>query len=324
VHTWRGGRVLATMHARAPLADTASSRNGAAVAAVAHDGTAQLWRTGRPVVRIHVPAPGRRVSFDGQGRTLLVAGGSAVRLVDVADGRVIRTLRLPGRVTDAGFGGGSAFAAGTADGRVLAWASRGAKGRTLDAGRTPVAAVAISPDGARVAAASRDGRARIWSIATGKLQHALKRALTPLTDVEFSPDGRFLATGAVGGDVRIWTVANGLLVHVLRGHRGRVAQVTFSPDGEWILTAGPTSVGLWRSGTGRLLLYLRGHRGQVEDASFAPDSKHVVTASADGTVRTYMCPLCASVFELAHLARVRLSHVASELTPRERKRYLGG
>jgi len=100
--------------------------------------------------------------------------------------------------------------------------------------------------------------------------------------------------------------------------------VAFSPDGHWLVTAGPTSAGLWNIASGRLLFYLRGHSDQVEDAAFAPDSRHIVTASADGTVRIYACDICGSVYELAQLAHTRLVHIAADLTPRQRKRYLGG
>jgi hypothetical protein len=62
----------------------------------------------------------------------------------------------------------------------------------------------------------------------------------------------------------------------------------------------------------------------VEDAAFAPDSRHIVTASADRTARIYLCDVCGTVYELARLAHARLVHVAVDLTPRERKRYLGG
>ena len=209
-------------------------------------------------------------------------------------------------------------------GTVTAWSRAGKAIRRFATPRARVVAIALSPDGTLVAAADRRGVARIWSIESGRLQHALQRASTPLSDIEFSPDGRLVATAAIGGDVRLWSVDHGRLLHVLGGHRGRVARVAFSPDGRWVATAGPTKVGLWEVTTGGFVFYLSGHRGQVEDVAFAPDGKHIATASVDGTARIYACDVCGSVYELAHLAHERLAHVARDLTVRQRKRYLGG
>ncbi len=307
-----------------PLADAAAARS--LLATIDDRGGAALWnvRSRKRLLSLRVSQPGRRVAFSDDGRTLIVAGGRVVRVVDVASKRQIALLRLPGRVSDARFGVGGTFAAGTRTGRVLVWKRPGKLVRTFNVGPTPVRAVAFSPDGGLVAAANRGGTASIWSIASGRLQHRLARARTALTDVEFSHDGRLLATAAIGGDARIWNVSDGRVIHILNAHNGRVARVAFSPDDQWLITAGPTYGGLWPTSTGRLLFYLRGHTGQLEDVAFAPDGKRIITASDDHTVRTYTCLLCGSVYELARLAHKRLVQISALLTVRERKRYLGG
>jgi WD40 repeat protein len=315
--------VLSTKKGTPPLADATAA--GSLLATVDDRGTVAVWNVSlrKRLLRMRVPRPGRLVALSGDGRTLLAAGGRVLKVVASSSGRPIATLELPGRVTDARFGAGGIFAAVTATGRVLVWKRRGTLLRTFDGGRSPLRAVALSPDGTLVAAASRDRRARIWSIVSGKIQHRL-RARTPLTDVEFSHDGRLLATAAIGGDVRIWTVSDGRVIHILTGFTGRVARVVFSPDDQWLIAAGPTSGRLWQTSNGQPLSYLRGHKAQLEDVAFAPDGKHIVTASDDHTVRTYTCDVCGSVYELARLAHERLVQVSALLTVRERKRYLGG
>lgn len=309
---------------RSPLVDAAAADT--LLATVDDGGDVNVWNVSlrKRLLRVHVPRPGRLVALSADGRTLLAAGGRILKVVAGPSRRQIATLRLPGRVNAADVGTGGRFAAVTATGRVLVWKRPGTLLRSFDGGRRPLIAVALSPDGTLVAAASRDGGARIWSISSGKLQHHLPPARTPLTDVEFSHDGRLLATAAIGGDARIWTVSDGRVIHILKGHTGRIARVVFSPDDDWLITAGPTSGGLWQTSTGHLLFYLRGHTAQLEDVAFAPDGKHIVTASDDHTVRTYTCEVCGSVYELAQLARKQLVHISALLTVRERKRYLGG
>ena len=326
VHVWRvrGGAPVANLKGPAPLDDAAGV--GRLVASVDDRGVARLWRLPSRVAKleIRVPSPGRRVALSPNGRMMLVAGGRVAQLIDVASGHRLASVHLDGRVTDAELARDGRFVTASDRGTVTAWSRAGKVIRRFATPRARVVAIALSPDGRLVAAADRRGVARIWSIESGRLQHALQRASTPLSDIEFSPDGRLVATAAIGGDVRLWSVDHGRLLHVLRGHTGRVARVAFSPDGRWVATAGPTSVGLWEVSTGGFLFYLRGHSGQVEDVVFAPDGKHIATASVDGTARIYACDVCGSVYELAQLAHERLTHVARDLTVRQRRRYLGG
>jgi WD40 repeat protein len=320
----RGRALVLSTKGTTPLADATAA--GSLLATVDDRGTVAVWNVSlrKRLLRMRVPRPGRLVALSGDGKTLLAAGGRVLKVVASSSGRPIATLELPGRVTAARFGAGGIFAAVTATGRVFVWKRRGTLVRTFDGGRRPLVAVALSPDGTLVAAASRDRRARIWSIASGKRQHRLARSRTALTDVEFSHDGRLLATAATGGDVRIWTVSDGRLIHILTGLTGRVARVVFSPDDQWLIAAGPTSARLWQTSNGHPLFYLRGHTAQLEDVAFAPDGKHIVTASDDHTVRTYTCDVCGSVYELARLAHEQLVQLSTLLTVRERKRYLGG
>jgi WD40 repeat protein len=302
-----------------PLVDGAVS--GARLAALRRDGSVLLRpRTGTP---LRVPPPGARIVFDRGGRKLLVTGGSSVVLVDLASGRRVVS-HVPGRVRDAAFAGTGAFAVGTTNGRVVLFSAAGRQTHVLAAGPSAQVAVALSQGGARVASGGRDGIARIWSARTGRLQHRLKRAGTAIADVEFSPDGRFLATSTIGGDARLWSVADGLLPHVLNAHSGRVAQIAFSDDSQWLLTAGPKSVALWQVSTGNRLFYLYGHSAQVEAVAFSADDSRILTGSDDQTVRMYQCYLCGDVYALAKLAHNRLVRIAALLTPRERRRYLGG
>jgi len=64
--------------------------------------------------------------------------------------------------------------------------------------------VAFSPDGRRLATASRDKTARLWDPATGEHLRTLTGYTGKVSGVAFSPDGRLLATASLDKTARLW------------------------------------------------------------------------------------------------------------------------
>ena len=67
----------------------------------------------------------------------------------------------------------------------------------------------FSPDGKRVASASRDGEVVLWDAAAGVESARLRPQAGPLTDVAFSPDGDLLAATTESGRVLVWDLSGG-------------------------------------------------------------------------------------------------------------------
>jgi WD40 repeat protein len=99
--------------------------------------------------------------------------------------------------------------------------------------------------GTRVATASSDETARIWSL-DGSQSKVLEGHRDGVLSVEFSPDGRLLLTGSADGDSRLWN-SDGETICVLPHPSGWVRSATFSPDGKRVLTAASDGVvRIWR------------------------------------------------------------------------------
>jgi WD40 repeat protein len=115
-----------------------------------------------------------------------------------------------------------------------------------------IKSVAFSPDGKKVAAASRDGRACLWDAATGDALLFIVAHPTH-TDagsssspcVAFSPDGKKLATASTDRTVRLWDTKTARELGAYQAEGG-LYTVAFSADGKVLITGGAdTTVLLW-------------------------------------------------------------------------------
>ncbi len=106
---------------------------------------------------------------------------------------------------------------------------------------TRVYAIAWSPDGAQLAAATEDGDICLWEIA-GHSERILRGHSEPCVRLMFSPEGGRLTSTSRDGTTRLWDVAQGRTLVIGDGIASAV-----SPDGRrigyWKLATG---YGVWR------------------------------------------------------------------------------
>ena len=164
-----------------------------------------------------------------------------------------------------------------------------------DLGDAPMQMI-ISPDGARLAIASRgDPRGSefvaTWETATGR-KVATWPALPGL-----NPPGRML----FGSDGRsLWLCGDGPIVHwtpeadrgdgltVLKAHAGESRSVDFAPDDQTFVTGGDDAretrtIKVWDARTHRLLRGWCGHPAAVTSLSISPDGKQLASGSLSRT-----------------------------------------
>jgi cytochrome c len=96
-----------------------------------------------------------------------------------------------------------------ANGNIYFLSAAGELRGDVHASDTPVIALAISPDGATVAAASIRGSVAIIERAARKVTRTLVGPGLPVWSAAFFPDGRTLLTGGADRTIRRWDVASG-------------------------------------------------------------------------------------------------------------------
>lgn len=188
------------------------------------------------------------------------------RGVAVFDGGVQRWfVAAPAWVRSVAAGGGRvAFAANDGTIGVLDGAS-GAAIRSLAVGRS--AAVALSPDGARLAVGQGAGGVQIYEVATGAVVGALSGFTWEIVGLAWSPDGAALAAADGRGAVRL---LRGEVVIPLEGAATPTMGLAWSPDGARVAVGG-RPVTLWDASTGARVRQIEPEVGRPEDLAFSPD-----------------------------------------------------
>ena len=142
-----------------------------------------------------------------------------------------------------------------------------------------VAAVALSPDGSRIATGSVDG-VQVWDAVTGEDLFSLELECgREVGSVAWSPDSRRIATGSDDG-VQVWDAVTGKELLSLE-HDSWVWSVAWSPDGSRIATGSAVGVWVWDAVTGENVLSLK-HGYRVGSVVWSPDGSRIATGSAGG------------------------------------------
>jgi WD40 repeat protein/transcriptional regulator with XRE-family HTH domain len=163
--------------------------------------------------------------------------------------------------------------------------------------------VALSADGATLAAGTAAGEVRMWRVADRTPLLALKAHAGPAYGVGLSANGQLLASGSEDGTIRLWAPQSGQLLATMR-HGGAVRDVVLSPDGRLLASGGADgTVRLWSLANlsngdrpltdeddARVLATMRDQSGLVYALGLSADGQLLGSGSRDGTIRLWRIP----------------------------------
>lgn len=211
---WRArqGQPEATLTAHdAAISALAVSPDGKALASASWDGTARLTMldSGSATTLSGHRGPVSAIAFTPDGRAIVTGGHDGTVRISPRDGTPSRAISLGRPVAGLVIARDGTIVTGGADGRLVFLTSDGTIAAELQVSETPIVALALSPDGTRIAAAGIRGSVALVNLAARSVERRLVGPGLPVWSVAFRPGSDEVLTG--GGDriVRRWRVSSG-------------------------------------------------------------------------------------------------------------------
>eukprot|EP00178_Gracilaria_changii_P003207 TRINITY_DN1469_c0_g1_i1.p1 TRINITY_DN1469_c0_g1~~TRINITY_DN1469_c0_g1_i1.p1 ORF type:complete len:919 (+),score=126.26 TRINITY_DN1469_c0_g1_i1:5418-8174(+) len=151
-------------------------------------------------------------------------------------------------------------------------------------------AVAFSPDGRAVATGSKDGRVKLWGVASGFCAATFSDHSASVSSLAFAAND-VIISASLDGTVRAFDIRRYRNFRVMVGPppRRQFGCVAADAAGE-LIAAGCVDtfeILVWSLRTGQVLEILNGHRGPVSGVSFRPARGTLASSSWDRTVRLW-------------------------------------
>ncbi len=196
----------------APIAALAVSPDGSMLATASWDRTVRLWSVAggaAGVLEGHTQNV-NGVAFTPDGRALVSAGYDlTLRIWPLGGAESPTVVTLPSPLNAVSVAPDGEIAAGGADGKIYFFTSAGVRAGEIQAGPSPVISLAMSQDGAFIAAAGIRGSVTLVERKERRIARTLVGPGLPVWSVAFFPDNRTLLTGGADHMIRRWNAVTG-------------------------------------------------------------------------------------------------------------------
>jgi cytochrome c len=195
----------------APVAAVAVAADGTALASASWDHSVRLWPIAGGAPRVfegHMQNV-NGVAFSADGRALVSAGYDLTVRIWPLDGATASIITLPAPLNSVIVATDGEIIASGADGKIYFLTRDGKPDGEVTLGPLPVVAVALSQDGATIAAADIRGAVGIIARKTRTLTRRLVGTDRPVWSLAFMPDNVTVLAGGTDALIRRWNALSG-------------------------------------------------------------------------------------------------------------------
>ncbi len=210
---WRGNAaepVRVLQGHKGPVAALAVSADGGMLASASWDETVRVTTLGDGTARV---LEGHRGPVNGvaflPGGGIVSAGYDATLRIWPADAGAERIVTLPAPLNGVVVAPDGEIAVAAADGRLRLFGPDGESRAEIEIGQTPLIALALSADGATIAAGGLRGQVALVDRKARSIRATLVGPGLPVWSLAFLPDGRQLLSGGTDRLVRRWNALTG-------------------------------------------------------------------------------------------------------------------
>ncbi len=299
---WRtepGGTLATLAGSRSIVASAEFSRDGRSVLTAGLDGASRIWTlmpagereadVAWPTGAVFAEKTHEVIAGTWKGSVVWPTAGSSTRNRPGAQVNAVALDRGETRY---------ALALDTGTAQIRRVGDNGLVATIVQPGRTPIQAIAFSPDGRRVVTAS-GLTAAVWNAATGTLVGRLARrgdVLGPVANdgdvlaVAYTGDGNYIVTGGADRLARVWDA------HTLAPLRapfhlqhGDITAIAASPtQRDLVVTASDDQTArVWNVATRQQVANLDAHAEPLHAVAFSHDGRLIATAGANGIARIW-------------------------------------
>jgi WD40 repeat protein len=150
--------------------------------------------------------------------------------------------------------------------------------------------LAVSPDGALIAATgsspttNRQDSLTMWDAHNGNLIYERKAHPEFPVAIAFSPDGKEVATGGVDYTVKVWDAATGAVRLNLPVEDGVIWSIAYHPDGQRFAVVGSEGmIRFYDRATGKALRSWDGGIGWLASVAFSPDGSRLAIVGGESS-----------------------------------------